>query len=129
MIRFNDYRIKYYALNKNRVCEKCWEDKDLQVHHKNKHHTDNRIENLMLVCPECHRELHKWDKVYNIMKVNRTPYRPSVEKRIEVIMWNNISLLRTILNNRIHNITKKRLERVYFHIGWNDWVIYEERNG
>ena len=51
------------------------------------------------------------------MKVNRTPYRPSIEKRIEVIMWNNISLLRTILNNRIHNITKKRLERVYFHIG------------
>lgn len=117
MIKFNDYRTKYLALNKNRICEKCWAVENLQVHHINKHHSDNRLQNLMLVCGKCHRELHKGDRIYRIMVENWKPYRPDVKKRIGTIGSKNRVQLKTILTNRIHNITKARLERIYLHLG------------
>lgn len=45
---------------KNLKCEKCgrekWEGEDipLQLHHINGCHNDNRINNLQLLCPNCH---------------------------------------------------------------------------
>ena len=114
MIKFSDYRTKYFALNNNRVCEKCWTAKYLQVHHINKHHSDNRLQNLMLVCWKCHRELHKWERIYKLMPENHPPYRPNIKKRMETMRYRNICWLRTVLKNRIHNATKSRLERIYF---------------
>lgn len=46
-------------------CEKCktsdWLGKPLvmDVHHLNEDNTDNRFENLVIVCPNCHRSLHR----------------------------------------------------------------------
>lgn len=31
----------------------------LEIHHKNSNHSDNRIENLMIVCPNCHAVIEK----------------------------------------------------------------------
>lgn len=41
-------------------CERCNYSKSevLQVHHKNRNRSDNRTENLELVCPNCHYEEH-----------------------------------------------------------------------
>lgn len=47
---------------KNEICENCgildWQDKKLtlQLHHINGSHTDNRIDNLQILCPNCHSQ-------------------------------------------------------------------------
>ena len=45
---------------RGKSCEKCGYNKYeiLQVHHKNRNHNDNRVENLELICPNCHCEEH-----------------------------------------------------------------------
>jgi hypothetical protein len=51
---------------KDDVCERCgvrsWEGRPLsmQVHHRNGEPTDNRIENLELLCPNCHSQTENW---------------------------------------------------------------------
>ena len=41
-------------------CERCNYNKPqvLQVHHKNRNKRDNNLENLELICPNCHYEEH-----------------------------------------------------------------------
>ena len=45
---------------RGKICERCGYAKYeiLQVHHKNRNHADNKIENLELICPNCHCEEH-----------------------------------------------------------------------
>lgn len=45
-------------------CERCNYNKYeiLQVHHKNRKRADNRIENLEIICPNCHYEEHFLEK-------------------------------------------------------------------
>ncbi len=41
-------------------CERCGSNKYeiLQVHHKNRDREDNKLENLEIICPNCHAEEH-----------------------------------------------------------------------
>ncbi len=41
-------------------CERCGYNKYeiLQIHHKNRNKKDNRIDNLEIICPNCHYEEH-----------------------------------------------------------------------
>lgn len=45
---------------RGKSCEKCGYNKYeiLQVHHKNKNRNDNKVENLEIICPNCHYEEH-----------------------------------------------------------------------
>ena len=46
--------------DRGRVCERCGYDRleILQVHHKNRNRNDNELNNLELICPNCHFEEH-----------------------------------------------------------------------
>ncbi|MFA6397933.1 MAG: HNH endonuclease signature motif containing protein [Candidatus Paceibacterota bacterium] len=50
--------------DRGKNCERCNYNKYeiLQVHHKNRQKTDNRIENLEIICPNCHYEEHFLEK-------------------------------------------------------------------
>lgn len=53
------------------TCEQCGYNKTeiLQVHHKDRNHGNNNLDNLKLICPNCHYEEHylkkSWLKDYN----------------------------------------------------------------
>lgn len=45
---------------RGKICEKCGYDKYeiLQIHHKDKNRSNNNLDNLELICPNCHFEEH-----------------------------------------------------------------------
>ncbi len=49
---------------RGKVCERCGFDKVeiLHVHHKNRDRTNNLLENLELICPNCHYTEHYLEK-------------------------------------------------------------------
>ena len=66
------YLLKLRLLEKrSRKCERCGYDKVeiLQIHHKDRNRNNNNLENLELVCPNCHYEEHysqhkeKWEQM------------------------------------------------------------------
>lgn len=72
---------------KQNVCEICgcdgtWMDKPitLELHHINGDHYDNRIENLQILCPNCHSQTENYRKRYEIRG-----NKPKPKKRKEYI--------------------------------------------
>lgn len=64
-------KVKFYQSLKTRLlalrghkCERCGYSKIeiLQIHHKDKVHQNNSIDNLELICPNCHFEEHYLEK-------------------------------------------------------------------
>lgn len=49
---------------KGKLCERCGYQKFeiLQVHHKDRDHMNNDLDNLELICPNCHYEEHYLEK-------------------------------------------------------------------
>jgi 5-methylcytosine-specific restriction endonuclease McrA len=50
---------------KGSTCERCGYNKclsALQVHHLDKNRSNNRLENLMVLCANCHCEVHHNDR-------------------------------------------------------------------
>lgn len=55
-----DYRTLAFRY-KSQICERCNYSKHpeiLEVHHKDRNRENNTIENLLVVCPNCHMEEH-----------------------------------------------------------------------
>ena len=71
-----------YDDNNNILCERCiqlnfrFKRNAKQIHHKNKDRKDNRPDNLMVVCSDCHRALHK---ELNHGSSDTNPIIPSLE--------------------------------------------------
>jgi hypothetical protein len=55
-------RRRLIGLNKNCKMCKCADERVLVVHHVNKNRQDNRIENLDLLCANCHAIVHYKDR-------------------------------------------------------------------
>lgn len=61
---------------KENKCEECgistWKDKPIviQLHHINGNNTDNRIENLQMLCPNCHSQTDSYCKRHSIRNTN-----------------------------------------------------------
>jgi hypothetical protein len=51
------YRNKCFEEH-GKACLVCGEDKIVAVHHVNENHEDNRVENLVPLCPTHHQYLH-----------------------------------------------------------------------
>ena len=60
---YQSLKIRLIAL-RGKVCERCGYNKFeiLQVHHRDKNHNNNDLDNLELVCPNCHYEEHLLQK-------------------------------------------------------------------
>lgn len=58
---------------RGRKCERCDYDKYeiLQVHHKNRDRKNNNLENLLLICPNCHCEEHFLEKSWLRKKIEK----------------------------------------------------------
>jgi len=60
---YQSLKIRLMTL-RGKKCERCGYDKVeiLQVHHKNRDCSNNELDNLKLLCPNCHFEEHFLEK-------------------------------------------------------------------
>lgn len=65
-----------------RKCVVCGEDKIVEVHHYNGNHSDNRIENLIPLCPTHHKYCHSRHKILITDKIET--YYQSVLIKISI---------------------------------------------
>lgn len=69
----------YFALKirlakiRGKICQKCGYNKYeiLQVHHKDKNRDNNDLENLELICPNCHFEAHYLERKFRRLLKNK----------------------------------------------------------
>lgn len=121
------YKIRNYLFKfdlKDKICECCggveWMGKEipLQVHHINGNHMDNRIENLQILCPNCHAqtetycgknrsqtEIRKNYKDYGYCQVCGKPLTAGQSKYCSIEC--------KFADSKINNISKEELIRCF----------------
>jgi len=95
----------------NFLCSSCGDGTtELHVHHKKyidgKKPWDYRIEMLSTLCSDCHSEIHRKDKIYNVFKsfsneeINHLLNYTDISKRkiSHVDLWNAVNLIIRIKN-------------------------------
>lgn len=87
-VKSSHLRQKLIAANlKKNVCEIChcgdtWQNKPitLQLHHVNGNHYDNRIENLQILCPNCHSQAEGHKKPKMQAKGDKTAFKERIHQ-------------------------------------------------
>ena len=92
---------------KEKKCEKCGSTEHLELHHINGNSTDNRIENLQILCPTCHASTENF-RGKNIGRRHRRPQELFLTD--EEIEQRRIKKLES---NRVKPEFRKRLDPVY----------------
>lgn len=107
---------------KQEVCECCkgteWLGKPipLQVHHINGDNTDNRIENLQLLCPNCHAFTDTYcgraKKIHNITTIKKEDKTPTKNDLIEQFKklgsFSSVGKVYGVTDNAVRKWCKKR---------------------
>lgn len=102
--KIGSYKLKNKLLKeglKEQKCECCglveWfgQPIKLELHHLNGDNTDNRLENLQLLCPNCHSYTDNYGG--KNQKIN-TKVKPNIEKRKKKKIDIDIDFLQTLLN-------------------------------
>lgn len=62
---------------KQPVCEVCGYTENLELHHINSDHFDNRLENLQILCPNCHAKTDN----YRVRKNSKNPKPQALDKK------------------------------------------------
>lgn len=95
---YQSYKLKQRLIDehlKEHKCEKCGNDRwygqpiPLELHHINGNHNDNRLENLQLLCPNCHAQTDNYrgrnGKRYDLKEVIPIQPRVITNTKIEII--------------------------------------------
>jgi hypothetical protein len=105
--------------NKKLICEKCNSIKNIQIHHKNKNHFDNRLSNLQALCAKCHQGWHnKNDPAFEIRKKHQSETMKKRYAKKEIITWNkglDASDPRVAKYAKTQSIRKKGMNLDYLH--------------
>jgi 5-methylcytosine-specific restriction endonuclease McrA len=98
-----DIRESLFTL-RGKKCEKCGSKQSIQVHHIHyKNIFKEQLEDLMVVCKDCHKKIHGLDKEEN--KTNERKKKSRTQKRKEKLTLKErkkANILRKIAGNRIY---------------------------
>lgn len=117
------------------ICGICnlppqWNGKSLtiQLHHINGINNDNRIDNLIMVCPNCHSQLKtKKTKEKNIKQIEKDNKKEEKNKKlIELILTSNINFKKFGWVKDVSKITGIKHQKVNYWMKTNMPIFYKD---
>ncbi len=67
MSNFQIYKAIIFNILENK-CKQCGNKTKLHLHHKDYEHTNNKLDNVELLCKKCHYQLHSVERITKGLK-------------------------------------------------------------